>query len=324
MNLSKILFVVISIMLFFNIASYSKPIDVKKIAIMRFDAEGIDSLSMKTAREILRLETQRLTEAEVYLENFRPAEVEGMSEVDLAVETGKIKNADQVVTCKLLVLGEKLIIQYSVIDIRIKKVLLFDSINSLTLEELDVVMKRIATSIIELQPVNKTAETGMIVESEGISPVERSGRIFYGFNFGYLFPVSEDITERSFTLDYKLGAELQENFEYGINFFARNGFGANIFSSFLVSKKDVCPYIGLGLGFHWLNGLQRDNTPIYQNGIYNFNRDERKEDGLELVVNSGIKIFNTYKFRLTINATYSYTFNDFDTNTFVLTVGFLR
>lgn len=295
---------------------------------MKFSAEGIDTLSMKTAREILRLEIQKLTKAEVFLENASSPENTELSEVELAVEAGKRTNADQVVTCKFLVLGSKVIIQYAVIDVELKKPILYDSINSLSLEELDVVMKRIAASIIEHQPINKTAETGMIVESESTAPLERTGRTFYGFSFGYLFPVSKDIRERSFTMDYKLGAELKDNFEYGIQFFARQGFGASVFSSYLVSKKDICPYLGVGLGFHWLTELDKGTVNptynIYGQYQYNYVRDERKQDGLEIIINSGVKVFNTYNFRITVNAAYSHTFNDFNTNTFVFTVGFLR
>ncbi len=91
-------------------------------------------------------------------------------------------------TCKLVALGEKVIVQYMLINVADKKVVLLDQTTSTTVEDLDAVMKRVAIAVLNQKSFEKTAEVGTITESETIAPRRRSARRFTGFSFGYLYP----------------------------------------------------------------------------------------------------------------------------------------
>lgn len=139
------------------------------------------------------------------------------------------------------------------IDVTNGELMLVDNATSTTVENLDAVMKRIADSITQQVPVAKSARIDNIMESESVEPLRRSMRRFTSYSFGYLFPQNGyDDDERSFTMDIRFGAEMN-NSEFGMQLAARNGFAVNIFSSYLISKTDVSPYIGGALGFHWVN-----------------------------------------------------------------------
>ncbi|RJP62214.1 MAG: hypothetical protein C4539_18545 [Ignavibacteriales bacterium] len=297
--------------------------DTNRIVIMPFINRSIDNVTIRSAEAILKQELSKLTQCEVLI-GSKPNGVANDSlceNIDCIVKYGESQNAGKVLTCNFLMLGQKIIIQYSLVDVIHKKIKISDSMNSATLEELDVIMKRIALSTMKNESADASAVVGAITESETKERARRSGGNFYGISFGYFFPGNEFYdTERTFTLDFKFGSEL-ENVDYGIQLFARNGFGVNVFSSYLFSQKDVCPYIGGGAGFHWLTDMS-DNRYNYSVGGYT--NDNRKEDGFELVINSGIRFFHTYNFRITVNFTYAHTFNDYDCNSYVLTVGFLR
>lgn len=300
-------------------------IDINRIVIMPFINQTIDNTAIKSAETILRQEVIKLTQAEVLIGD-KPSGITNDSAcelIDCIVKYGEEQKAGKVITCNFLVLGQKIIIQYSLVDIKEKKIKISDSMNSMSLEELDVIMKRIALSTVKNESASQSAVVGTITESESNKQLRRSGGKFYGLSFGYFFPGNEFTnTERTFTLDFKFGSEL-DNLDYGLQLFARNGFGANIFSSYLFSQKDVCPYIGGGGGFHWISEMGNDRW-VYSNNSSTFIEDTRKEDGFELLINAGIRFFHTYNLRLTVNLSYAHTFNDFNCNSFTLTVGFLH
>ncbi len=299
--------------------------NIKKIAITNFKSESIDRSTLNSVREILKYEIQKISDLDVVLstrnndENFA-----GCNDIDCAVEEAENVGADHAVICSFLQLGQKLIIQYSLIDVEEKRILLQDNMTSTSVEELDVIMQRIAMSITEFQPISRTAQIGTLTEHETKSPLERLGRRFFGFSFGYLYPETGfDNTDRSFTMDYKVGAELL-NFDYGLQVFARKGFGVNIFSSYLFSRKDICPYLGLGAGFHWVEDQRNYYREVDFYGNSYYDSEKVNSDGFELTANAGLRLFHTYSMRLTLNVSYSHTFNDYGNDAVIITFGFLK
>ena len=323
MNFRKLILAAVILIFSFSLtAGQNTP--AKKIVIMPFVSEGIDNITLNSAEVILRLEISKLSKDEIIVgKDYLEKTDSNCAAIDCAVAYGKQIDADQVVACNFLVLGQKIIIQYTLYDVAENKAVIDDSIISMSIEELDVVMKRIAMSLTRNESAKETAEKGVIIGQEAKKTLLRSGGNFYGFSLGYLFPLTGfNETERSFTIDLKVGSEL-EDFDYGLQFAARQGFGVNIYSSCLLTKEDVCPYIGAGLGFHWITGLHK-NDSYYDGTQYIHKQDDRKEDGFELLLNSGFRFFNTYDMKITINFTFAHTFNDYKSDSFVLTIGYLR
>jgi hypothetical protein len=308
----------------FNYALFAQTQNGLRIVIMPFISNGIDNTTITSSQTILQREISKLGMNEVFIGSIPEKGTidPTCTELDCAVIYGEKLNANRVVTCNLLVLGKKIIIQYTLVDVKFKKILVFDSITSLSIEELDVIMKRIAAGVINIETTNQTAKVGSIIENENKPLLLRGGGGFYGFSFGYLFPQDGfGNNDRSFTMDFKAGYEI-DKYEYGIQLLARNGFGTNIYGSYLFSPYDVCPYFGGGLGFHWVS-----YSEPYENS-YGYNSypqpNNKKGDGFELLLNTGVRLFNTYNFRLTVNLSYSITFNDYRSNSLALTIGFLR
>ncbi len=303
---------------------YSQQVKKGSLSILPFYAKGIDRTTVSTAEEILRLEMENLSAKNISLANSASLvnADSNCTSTDCAAELGKQLKADQVVSCQILALGQKLIIQYFLIDVEQKAVLLADKLTSSSIEDLDVVMKRMAISITSLESAKKSAEVGAITESESKPFFLRNGRRFNNWSFGYLYPQKGFSTDqRSFTMDVKIGSEV-EDLDYGVQLFLREGFGANIFSSYLFSRKDVCPYIGAGAGFHWVTIDQ--STVYYQYQTYPITKtEEKKGDGFEILLNAGVRLFHTYNFRVNVNLAYSYAFNDLHSEALVLTLGFM-
>jgi hypothetical protein len=94
-------------------------------------------------------------------------------------------------------------------------------------------------------------------------------------------------------------------------FGARKGFAINLYGNYLFSKADIAPYLGTSLGFHW----------VLHEGL--FLDDGKDGDGIELGLQSGIRLFHTYNFQMFIQGEYIMTFNDYNDKAFVFTIGIL-
>ena len=321
MKSSKIIFVLV---LMLTGMLQSQQVKQGSLVILPFYVKGVDRTTISTAEEILRLEMENLSLKNISLANnsiLSNADTNCTS-TDCAAELGKQLKANQVVSVQMLTLGQKIIIQYFLIDVEQKTVLLADKLTSTSVEDLDVVIKRMAISITSLESAKKSAEVGAITESESKPFFLRNGRRFNNWSFGYMYPQQGfSKTDKSFTMDMKIGAEA-DDLDYGVQLLIREGFGANIFSSYLFSRKDVCPYIGAGVGFHWVT--VDESKPFLQTQSYPItNTKEQKGDGFELLLNAGVRLFHTYNFRININLSYAYTFNDLKSEAVVLTLGFM-
>ncbi len=287
-------------------------------------SNGIDDVSTQSAESLLRLEISKLSTMDIVSEKrtYDLFKEDYCFELPCAVELGNRLGASRIVMTRLDALGEKVIVSYILVDVKNQKSLLTDKTTSATVEDLETVMQRMAKSITTLEPIVKGAEVGVIMQSETKEPYRRSSRRFGGFSFGYLYPQEGyNNDDRAFAMEFRTGAEMQ-NFDVGMQIAVRRGFAMNIFSSYLFSKKDFCPYVGGGFGFHWVNQHHHSEKYYDSNGYKQY--EEKKSDGFELTANAGIKAFRTFNFFVLANLAYTYTLNDFNDQAVIFTIGLLR
>jgi len=307
--------------LFIMICSVLMEVDAQepsaRIAILPLQSNGVDSVYIQTAESILRTEIGKLSAMDIVsLKRTREA-LEGVpcAESDCALDVGTKLDASQVLGCKLSALGEKIVVQYFLVGVQSKRELLIDQITASNVEDLEVLMKRIAKSVVEREPIEKTAEVGRILAEESTEPLRRASRKNFGFSFGYLYPQrGYDNSDRIFTADARFDYELQD-VAVGMLFGIRKGFAMNLYGSYLFSRQDICPYVNGGFGFHWVS---HDN--FYLNGI---KQGTGRGDGFELTGSAGLRVMHTYNFQLLFNLEYIYTLNDYDDRAIVFTIGIL-
>ncbi len=240
---------------------------------------------------------------------------------DCAVEVGKQAGADQVAGCRLAALGEKIIVQYFLMDVTSGKPLLMDQISAINLEDLEPVMKRVASNIIEMKSTESNVQVGNIVQEETAEPLRRSSRKNIGLSFGYLFPQEGyDNDDKSFTINLHLDYEMEE-MAVGMLFGIRDGFAMNVYGDYLFSKTDICPYLGGAFGFHWITHSQNNYIAVTQPGQADYS--SKASDGFELTLNTGLRILHTYNFQILLNLEYIMTFNDYNDKAIVFTIGIL-
>ncbi|MBI9073365.1 MAG: hypothetical protein JEY94_17315 [Melioribacteraceae bacterium] len=313
--------------------NYGQNENLKTLTILPFYSNGIDDISLESSETIFRQELSKLDSFNIssrkLIYNVLGEDI--CTEFDCALSAGEKLESDNVVYFNFLSLGKKIIVQFTLIDINKKSIILDESINVSSIEDFDTVMKRIALSVATKKTIEETAQVGLITKNESNKSFLRGSRKYYGFSFGYFKPVSGfDDMEKSFNLEFETGAEL-ETVAYGLKMFVRKGFGASVFMSYLFSNKDFCPFVGGGIGYHLISDeahYERRYVEYdygYEHGSYYYDEHpEDKGDGVELHLHTGLRLFHTYNFRIKIGFEYSYTLNEFNDHAFAFTIGFLK
>jgi hypothetical protein len=308
----KSLFLSMAFLVFFTSSIIAQETSTKKLVIVPLNSIGIEPAYVQTAESILRMEINRISTLDIISER-RTREVmedDYCDDTECAMEIGNTLNADQVLLCNLNALGEKNIVQYTLIELPSGRKLVTDQTTALNVEDLEAVMKRVAVSVVTKQSFNKNVEVGNVVGKESVESLRRAARYNFGLGFGYLFPIhGYDNDKKSFTINAYFDYEVPD-YAVGLMIGARNGFAINLYGNYLFTKTDVCPYLGASLGFHW---VAHDN----------FFFDDQEGDGIGLGLIGGIKLFHTYTFQLFIQGEYIMTFNDYNDKAFVFTIGIL-
>ena len=293
----------------------AQEITSKNIVLLPLISSGIEYNSVKTAESILRMELGNKDNLTVFSEKKTLAALgeEECGDEECAKMIGEQLNADEVLICKLNPLGEKLIVQYQLVETSTGQNILSEQATSVSVEDLDAVMKRVAISVAKQNSFNANPEVGNIVGQESIESLRQKARYNFGVGFGYLFPSDgyDNDNKKSFTINAYFDYEI-DDVAAGLMIGARKGFAINLYGNYLFSRTNVCPYLGGSLGFHWV---------AHENWL--FGNENKDGDGIELGLKSGVRLFHTYNFQFFIEVEYILTFNDFNDKAIVFTIGIL-
>ena len=162
-----------------------------RMAILPIHSIGLDKYSVQTAENILLQEISILTKDQLVPKIEVIGALGGGECVDIgcALDGGNQGAAVLVVLCAMSALGDKIIIQYMLLDVEKSRSIIGDNVTAETMESLDVIMKRIAASIVTRQSMSESARVGSVIENEEAANYRRrEARSFNGLSFGYLYP----------------------------------------------------------------------------------------------------------------------------------------
>lgn len=124
--------------------SFAQQTQIKKIAVLPFTYNGVDSVFVQTADAMLRLEISKLDSFSLIPQKLTSEAVLNndcnFSNKDCAVNIGNELGAEQVLTGNLSALGEKIIVQYFLFDVPTSNDIIIDQITAANIEDLEVVM----------------------------------------------------------------------------------------------------------------------------------------------------------------------------------------
>ena len=287
----------------------------ERLAVLPLMGSGVEVSTQETAYLLLVSEIGKLKKYDVIPKTEIEALVgdRGCSEAACAIEIGKQANAQKVVFGSLNKLGEKIILQYNLVDVSAGETLLSDDLSALRVEDLDQVVKRVAASIVQQIPAAKTVEVGLVTEQESQEGKTRKANSSWGIAFGYLYPDNGyDKVNRSFVWDFRSIYEMR-HIAVDALLGLRQGFALNVGFVYLPSRKDFSPFVGAGVGFH---------TVSHDSSFHD--KNVKRGDGFEFLIKGGLLAFRTYDFRVVATIEYSITLNDYDDRAIVLTIGVMR
>ena len=275
-----------------------------RIAILPFVSNGIDPVSVQTAELLLRMDLGKVSSMDIISEKKTQSAIgdNECTDDECAKDIGEV--------------------QYILIEMATGKNILAEQATALSLEDLDAVMQRVALSVAKHTPFSANVEVGNVVAQETVEPSSRASRFNFGLGFGYLFPTEGyDNDDKSFTVNLYFDYEIKD-VAVGLMLGARDGVAVALYGNYLFSKTDICPYLGAGLGFHWVD--HDYSTPYdYNYNYYPTPNTEYDEDGIELGLGAGLRFLHTYNIQFFINVEYIITFNDFNDKSIVFTIGIL-
>src|SRR4030042_6675002 len=99
---------------------------VLKLAILPFQSIGVDETTTQSTEALLRIEISKSGSTHLIPEDQILQTLNGniCTDIQCAINTGKKLEADRVVFCTLLTLGQKVIVHHVLIDIAANKILL--------------------------------------------------------------------------------------------------------------------------------------------------------------------------------------------------------
>jgi TolB-like protein len=281
--------------------------NAKKIGVLHFKATGVSSATAQIVTDLLSSELVNYgyTVSSPDAMDAVVGDVIKCYEPVCAAEAGFTSKVEQVVYGSVSKLGEKHIVQASVVNVSTQEVIWSGSLSAATAEDLDMVAQRIAKSIAEGKKTGETVEVGTVTEEEEEEPLRR--RVFYttGIKAGALQPLGG--YGESGTM-FHLGALFwyeTPNVVAELAFYtafsgnlgdvegtATEAVAPELSILYMFTKQDISPYIGGGVGFGILS-LSPDTGFIPETAY-----------GVAINGGGGLVFFRTYDIRVLLDVRY--------------------
>ncbi len=311
------------------------------VAVFEFDAIGIEKDLVTTISDLLRIE---LSECNKYKVIDKGTMIDTLGEdlivsgMDKTVKYSDSLGASLAVIGHMSKLGNKIIISVSLINKWEKEKIYTDKLTSLSLEDLEMVIKRLAGSLCEMKKAKESVTVETVTEEEAMPHRRRKSYHTVGILLGYMFPVggsygkkvdgnryesqlSGDIEQMSGAM----GIYIYESSKYMAQM-SYKGYSksksslANVtFSGYkFLSLEDVSPYVGGGLGMAWVRKFTSIDSTY--DSYYSY-IDTPRFDGLSLEFGGGIMLFRTYDFHFMVDMKYHIVFTEGTPNGFIFSFG---
>ena len=229
-----------------------------------------------------------------------------------AAEAGLAANVEHAIYGSVSRLGEKHIVQLSIVNVVTKEVIWAGSLAAKTAEDLDTVVKRLAKSISEGKKAEETVEVGLVTAEEEKEPLRR--RVFhtFGTTAGMVVPVGGyGGASALYNLGWLYWYETPRIVFEAAGYFTFPGDVGNATAAefcpiefsvlYMLSKKDISPYFGGGVGFGWLT-VESDDPTFDIGSAY----------GMTLNAGAGLVFMRTYDFRFIVDTRYHINLADID------------
>ena len=249
-------------------------------------------------------------------------------------------NSTYAVYTKLMKLGSKIIYTGYLLN---NETTFSSKVTALSVEDMEAAVARLAKSLALQESIDAVVDIDNIVESEQMEDARRQSLGRVGLSVGYMYPISNSYAIRSggdydySTDDYSSGETRYDSqkIKFSTNYFyefkentallseitwytgAPFSWGADLSMIKYLNKDDTSPFIGGGVGLHWVSYCG-DNC-------YDVDRpDSHKRSGPTFNIQGGYVLFRTYNVNVMARARYHLILNTDIDQGFTVDIGVER
>jgi hypothetical protein len=302
--------------------------------VLPFQTVGVDEETATVAAALLREDLQALG-VSIVPASSSSALLSGTEDPVAAADAARGAGADRVVYGTLSRLGGKIICRVHALKVGENAPFFNDQLNSLTIEDLDVVMQRFAEAIATERPTVGEPSVDTVTREETRKPRTQASRRGIGMRAGFLWPAGDSyggvermtsirIPYKYETRDYLLETTMLTGLAWGgkdatgdywgvsenhaIDWTILDLYGAKIFG-----RSNRATYVGAGLGIHSARVERRVECsyPGYPNDRCYESREEAQTT-LTADGGVGLLLLRTYDFQIVIDLRYHVTFSNYD------------
>lgn len=280
-------------------------------AILDFGVRNISPDDAATFRDLLQTEITKQREV-----SFVRADVV-CGDKRCAADEGAKMGAEATVYGSIAALGEKIIVNVEIVDNVTGNVVRSERMGVTKIEELDLVAARLAKAFATNQPVNDTAELGLVTTDESKVETRRQGFGGVAVGVGAMTPVTGYAT-------VPLGVAIDAAYWYeaakfaigprvGVRFQADpNGqdhyieIPMDLGAYFIFGLGDFAPFVGGGAGLRYITDTRR-STILTGSVIQTSHETDLRDEawGLGTYVRGGMLLFRTYTVRVSLTVDYN-------------------
>ncbi len=240
----------------------------------------------------------------------------GCSEPACAAAIAREEGFEWAITGSITRLGSKMIVRVELVEAASGEIRFSTDGSSLTEDDLDTVLKRLARSLSTGRDMESTAEVGMITASEYEEPRRRESYSSKSLDVGFLWPQNDswagagrltavDLAYQYDTAEFFLLGRSGIRWGGDIDEDGGRGFGLNILDVKMgryFSRGDFSPFISAGVGVHWVWVKKK----IVEEGGTAYYDDSDSGTNLALTAGLGFTAFRTYDFQAQFEIEYVY------------------
>ncbi len=242
-------------------------------------------------------------------------------DVACASEFGYIAGAEKAIIGSLTKLGNKITAEIRVVSVVKKEVIFTDRFSSTSLDDLDVTLRKLAEAAASGKKIVSEVGRYAITEEETLDQRRKKSYITSGVSLGFGFPLGDsysgvdNLTTVAWMMRYEAGNWVIENSIGGTwgSGGDKDTVGGVVTNSTEVTvvpwdigmryvfnrESDFTPFLGGGLGLHFIGSQEYAGTIIVDN-----------DQAFAFHLAGGMYGFQSYDFRLAVEAKYTIVFSD--------------
>jgi TolB-like protein len=307
----------------------------ESVAVFEFNSVGLDAQTTKAAMQIFKNDLDETGKFAVIPTEKMAANLSARGitditcyDVDRAVNYGGAIGTENVIIGSFTKLGDKIIAEVKLVSVSQGNVVFTDRFSSISLEDLDTVLKRLAEAVAQRKKIDTEVGRFGVTEEEAMEPRRKKSFITSGGSFSFGWPIGDSyskvstiktiwwntryetgnwVIDNSIGIQWGTGDEIEIETSPGITQTVSQtqiaAFPWDIGMRYIFNREsDFAPFIGGGVGIHFIAGVS-----------YKYENVESELDGdtapaLHAAV--GVYGFQSSNFRLTFEGKYTIVFSD--------------